>query len=160
MMLRTAFLFVLFVVTASFSPADGDLTYKTNLVGKNISETVFGGFTAEEFPGEHIVLVVAYGCGHCFDATIELGKLKKENLAQIHILGTGTEAEKKDFRKETSSDYPTTDYNFETMKEKLKAVDPGFPPPPFALWIKDNVIKAVFVKMPSPEVFKKMQKEG
>lgn len=144
----------LFIITTTFSQED-DLQYKSTFNGMNISSTPFGDYIKTGLPGTNIVMVVSYGCSHCWDATIAINKLKKENLvSSIIVLGTGTEEEKAEFKKETKTDYPMIDYDFDTLKTDIKIKDPGLAPPPFAILLEDGVIRAIFVEMPSVKEFK------
>lgn len=156
-MLKTGFISIALLMLFSFTKTD-EGTYKSTLTGKQLSETPFGNYIKENVAGDQMIIVVSYGCDHCWDATKEVNKLKKENLIDnILILGTGSEAEKAEFKEKTGTDYKMTDYDFETMKNTIKNMDASFPPPPFAIWVKDNIVKAVFVIMPSAKTFKKLK---
>lgn len=157
---KAGFLFLLLFALSSFV-INGDGTYQSAMTGKKTQETLFGDYIQNELPGDQVIIVVSYGCDHCWNATKEISILKKENLLNgILVLGTGTAEEKEGFRKETATDDQLIDYDFEKMKLQIKAFDPAFPPPPFAIWTKDNVVKAVFTEMPSAKAFKKCSRKS
>ena len=153
--MRNALFILLLFLSASFAPQEDEIQYHSAFNGLKLSETPFGDYIKEELPGTNIVLVVSYGCSHCWDAPIAISKLQKENLLNsVVVLGTGTADEKADFRKETKTAYKMLDYDFDTLKTAIKIRDPQLPPPPFALLVKDNVIQTVFVEMPSVKQFR------
>lgn len=160
MKLRAIPVLILLILASAFTPQSDDGIYKSAFTGEKIAVSPFGDYIKEELPGNQVIMVVSYGCSHCWDATVAISKLKKEKLiSNIIVLGTGTADEKAEFKKETGTDYKMVDYDFETLKNAIKISDPLFPPPPFAIWVQDNEIKAVFTEMPAARTFKKIMKE-
>ncbi|MCW3085424.1 MAG: hypothetical protein JWP12_2790 [Bacteroidetes bacterium] len=153
-MLRISSIIIAFFILSSFS---GDETYNGKFIGKKIAETPFGDYVKTDLPGTNVIMLVSYGCSHCWDATVAMDKLKKEKLIDtLFILGNGTTEEKEEFKQNTNTDYPTIDYDFQEMKAKIFAIDPDFPPPPCAILVIDNIITAVFIDMPSAKQLKKI----
>ncbi len=154
-MFRICSIIIAFFILSSFS---GDEIYSGKFIGKKISETPFGDYIKTDLPGTNVIILVSYGCSHCWDATVTIDKLKKEKLIDsILILGNGTTEEKEEFKQNTATDYQTIDYDFQEMKTKIFAIDPDFPPPPCAILVTNNIITNVFIEMPTAKQFKKLK---
>jgi hypothetical protein len=149
--------FISIFLLASFRP--GGNTYKSIFEGKRIEETPFGKYLPGTLPGHTLLLFVSYGCSHCEVAALESKKLISRT-DRILVLGSGTESEKENFKKNTGLDCPMYDYDFSFMRVQLLAEDKKFPPPPAILWIKDNILKKVFLHAPGEAEFDKMKKKS
>ncbi|MEW6468699.1 MAG: hypothetical protein AB1458_07230, partial [Bacteroidota bacterium] len=94
--------------------------------GKKLQETVFGEFVKESFTGKTMLMVVSYGCDHCWDATRDAQKIKDEKLIdEIVILGAeaGEPGAKDKFKKETGQSYKMIDYDYNLLGKKLMTQD-------------------------------------
>lgn len=149
----TKILFILLFVFPSFFPGTG--VYRSSLEGKLLSDTPFGHYIPGSLPGQTLLVLVAYGCSHCEEATKETMKLKAYT-DRLLILGSGTEEEKRMFLKNTGADCKMYDYDFSQMRTEILAADKDFPPPPVCIYIRNNVLRKVFLKIPEPARFAKI----
>jgi hypothetical protein len=134
-------------------------TYPSVLIGKKITETPFAKYIKDDLPGNTLMLFISYGCSHCEEATLKAKKLEGQ-FDRIIILGYGDSTEKKMFYQNTKNNYKSYDYDFSSMRSEIIGADSHFPPPPTAIWILNNVINKVFVKIPAAEYFGKRKDKG
>lgn len=63
-----------------------------SMVGHSLSESHLGKYFKKDLTGKHLVLLVAYSCSHCQEASKTVMEYKKEGLIDnYHILGGGFE---------------------------------------------------------------------
>ncbi len=136
--------------------------FKSILIGKNITDTPLHNYIKEEVKGDQLILMIAYGCSHCKEATGKALQLKKEKLIDDLIV-LGSEAGETDAKKnyilefKDASPFKMIDYEWATFPQKFIVPEPKFPNPPIIFYIRDNVLLKIITEVPDSNAFKKMK---
>jgi len=147
----------------SFFVKDDNGTVKSIFLEKRISETPFADHIKEDLKGEHIIMFINYGCWHCWTAINKMDTLQQANLVKdVIVFGSdfGDPNAKSEYAKNVLRPHKMYDYDWTTVPRKFTSQDPTLPQPPLAFYIKDNVIRLIFVKMPTPQEFKAIIKNS
>ena len=155
--------YVLFLFIFSFTLTNAQGSFKSVHTGKKVAETPLGEYIKEDVTGDQLILMIAYGCSHCKDATQKAIKLKRNNQIDDFII-LGSEAEETDAKAGYlynigTNDLPKIiDYEWTTFPKKFIIPEPGFPNPPVIFYIHNNVIESILTDVPDGGSFKKMKK--
>ena len=142
--------------------------YKNMFIGKKISETPYADYIKEDLSGDNLIMIVNFDCHLCVEATNDAGELKKASLVKnIIVLGstfgaTPADSLEADFKTKIKADvsaYYDFDPEFEVYYKKILAIDPSYPQDKHAIYVKDNFVKGIFLKVPTVKEFSKIVKK-
>lgn len=156
---KKIFLLLIFS-TISFLSMNAQGIFKSVHTGKKISDTPLAEYIKDDVMGDQLILMIAYGCSHCKEATQKAIKLKRNNLIDDFII-LGSEAEETSAKAGFMSTIGTNDYikiidyDWTTFPKKFIIPEPGFPNPPVIFYIHDNVIVSIMTDVPDSGNFKK-----
>jgi hypothetical protein len=149
---------------ASFLSKKEQGEFKSILIEKKISDTPLNEYIKEELKGDQLILLIAYGCHHCREATEKAIQLKNSHLIDDLII-LGSEAGETDAKKTfmglgENSQLKVIDYDWANFPRKFTTAEKGFPDPPVIFYIHDNVIKKIMTEIPSASSFKKIKEKA
>jgi hypothetical protein len=162
--MRSTFLFATLLFLSSFLFIKEQGTFKSMLIGKTIAETPLHEYIQEDVKGDQLILMIAYGCSHCREATEKAIQLKKNNLIDDLII-LGSEAGETDAKKTfiaglgENDQQKMIDYDWANFPRKFTGAEKGFPNPPVIFYVHDNVLKKILTEIPNETVFKKMKEK-
>jgi hypothetical protein len=129
--------------------------------GKKIADTPLHDYLKQELKGDQLVLLIAYGCSHCKEATEKAIQLKNNKLIDgLVILGSeaGEKGTKDAFREELSDrSIQLIDYDWTSFPKKFIIPEPGFPNPPVVFFVRNDVIKKILTGVPDEGGLKKLK---
>jgi hypothetical protein len=150
----------LFLLVFSLSSFSQD-AFNSVHTGKKITDTPLHDYLKEELKGDQLILLIAYGCSHCKEATEKAIQRRKEGLIdELIILGSeaGEKGSKELFRQELSDkSVRLIDYDWTSFPKKFIIPEPGFPNPPVVFFIRNNVIKKILNGVPDTGAMKKLK---
>lgn len=152
-----ACLFFMFLFTSSFSQD----SFNSVHTGKKIQDTPLHDYLKKELNGDQLVLLIAYGCSHCKEATEKAIQLKNDELIDGLVI-LGSEAGEKGTKEtylESLSDksIQPVDYDWTSFPKKFIIPEPGFPNPPVVFFVHNNVIKKILKGVPDAGALKKLK---
>lgn len=156
-MKRLALLFFTLFYVSSFSQD----SFNSVHTGKKIADTPLHDYLKQEIKGDQLVLLIAYGCSHCKEATEKAIQLKNNQLIDnVIILGSeaGEKGTKETFKEELSDhSIQLIDYDWTSFPKKFIIPEPGFPNPPVVFFIRNDVIKKILTGVPDASGLKKLK---
>jgi hypothetical protein len=163
-MMRSTLLFCILLFFASFLSKKEQGEFKSILIEKKISDTPLNEYIKEELKGDQLILLIAYGCHHCREATEKAIQLKNSHLIDDLII-LGSEAGETDAKKTfmglgENSQLKMIDYDWANFPRKFTTAEKGFPDPPVIFYVHDNVIKKIMTEIPSASSFKKIKEKA
>lgn len=162
MMIRATLFFLTFFFFTSFLSKKEQGEFKSMLIGKKITETPLNEYIKKDVNGDQLILLIAYGCSHCREATAKAIQLKSNHLIDnLIILGSeaGETYAKKTYIAELdkTNELQLIDYDWANFPRKFTVPEQGFPNPPIIFYVRDNVIKKIFTEVPTAVAFKKIK---
>lgn len=156
------FFVILFFCVSSFSIKEQG-AFNSVLIGKKITDTPLNEYIKEEVKGDQLILMIAYGCSHCREATEKAVQLKKNKLIDDLII-LGSEAGETDAKKTfvglgENDQLKLIDYDWANFPREFTSAEKGFPNPPVIFYVHDNVIKKIITEIPGESAFKKMKEK-
>lgn len=156
-MKRFALLFFgLFFFTSFFQDS-----FNSVHLGKKIADTPLHDYLKEEIKGDQLVLLIAYGCSHCKEATEKAIQLKNDKqIDGLIVLGSeaGEKGTKEKFKEDLSDlSIKLIDYDWTSFPKKFIIPEPGFPNPPVVFFIRNDVLKKILTGVPDAGALKKLK---